>query len=113
MVVGYYSLAASSVSHAFAPGSVRRNMPDPVPVMLLGRLAVDISLQGRGIGSALLRDAILRTLQASAIAGIRALLAHALHERALRFYAKYAFIPSPVNAFTLMLPLSLARASLR
>ena len=58
-VVGYYSLAAGSVGHAIMPGRIRRNMPDPVPIMLLARLAVDTSLQGRGIGRALLRDAIL------------------------------------------------------
>lgn len=62
-VVGYYSLAVGSVSHALVPGRIRRNMPDPIPVMLLARLAVDTSLQGQGIGRALLRDAILRTEQ--------------------------------------------------
>lgn len=80
-VVGYYSLAVGSVSHAIVPGKMRRNMPDPIPVMLLARLAVDTSLQGQGIGRALLRDAILRTEQAAHIAGIRAILVHALHER--------------------------------
>lgn len=111
-VVGYYSLAVGSVSHALAPGSVRRNMPDPVPVMLLARLAVSIDLQGQGIGHALLRDAILRTVQASSIAGIRAILVHALHERAQRFYTACGFIPSPINALTLMLPISVVLASM-
>lgn len=112
-VVGYYSLAAGSVGHAIMPGRIRRNMPDPVPIMLLARLAVDTSLQGRGIGRALLRDAILRTEQAAHIAGIRAILVHALHERARCFYASCGFTPSPINELTLMLPLSAVRASLQ
>lgn len=73
-VVGYYALATGGVAQATAPGRVRRNMPDPVPVMILGRLAVDRAYQGRGLGRGLLRDAILRTLQAAAIGGIRAIL---------------------------------------
>lgn len=109
-VVGYYSLAVGSVSHAIVPGKMRRNMPDPIPVMLLARLAVDTSLQGQGIGRALLRDAILRTEQAAHIAGIRAILVHALHERARLFYVNCGFTPSPINELTLMLPLSAVRA---
>lgn len=111
-VVGYYSLAVGSVSHALVPGKIRRNMPDPIPVMLLVRLAVDISLQKQGIGRALLRDAILRTEQAANIAGIRCILVHALNERARRFYMGCGFTPSPINALTLMLPLSAVRLSL-
>lgn len=109
-VVGYYSLAVGSVSHTIVPGKMRRNMPDPIPVMLLARLAVDKSLQGQGIGRALLRDAILRTEQAAHIAGIRAILVHALHERARLFYVNCGFTPSPINELTLMLPLSAVRA---
>ncbi len=111
-VVGYYSLAVGSVGHGFAPGRIRRNMPDPIPVMLLARLAVDTSLQRQGIGSALLRDAILRTEQAAHIAGIRCILVHALNERARHFYTGSGFMPSPINALTLMLPLRDVRASL-
>lgn len=102
-VVGYYSLAVGSVSHAIVPGKMRRNMPDPIPVMLLARLAVDTSLQGQGIGRALLRDAILRTEQAAHIAGIRAILVHALHERARLFYIRCGFTASPINELTLPL----------
>lgn len=108
-VVGYYSLAVGSVSHAIVPGKMRRNMPDPIPVMLLARLAVDTSLQGQGIGRALLRDAILRTEQAAHIAGIRAILVHALHERARLFYIRCGFTASPINELTLMLPLTAVR----
>ncbi len=102
-VVGFYSLAVGSVAHEIAPGGIRRNMPDPVPVMILARLAVDRGMQGRGIGRALVRDALLRTVQAADIAGIRAILVHALHERAAAFYAGCGFQPSPVSPLTLML----------
>ncbi|MEG6506626.1 GNAT family N-acetyltransferase [Nitratidesulfovibrio sp. 1201_IL3209] len=102
-VVGFYSLAVGSVAHEIAPGGIRRNMPDPVPAMILARLAVDRGMQGRGIGRALVRDALLRTAQAADIAGIRAILVHALHERAAAFYAGCGFQPSPVSPLTLML----------
>jgi GNAT superfamily N-acetyltransferase len=87
-------------------------MPDPIPVMVLGGLAVDRRFQGRGLGQALLRDAVLRTLQASRIAGIRALLVHAKDERSRAFYACSGFLASPLDPFTLMLPLKDARAVL-
>jgi predicted N-acetyltransferase YhbS len=102
-VVGYYALAAGAVAHIDAPGRVRRNMPDPVPVMVIGRLAVDQTLQGQALGPALLRDAILRTLQAADIAGIRAILVHAISERAKAFYEKWGFISSPMDPMTLMI----------
>ncbi len=102
-VVGYYALAAGAVAHALAPGRVRRNMPDPVPVMVIGRLAVDLKFQGLGLGSALLRDAVLRTMQAAEIAGIRAILVHALSANAKRFYLKSGFMPSPADPMTLMI----------
>ena len=102
-VVGYYTLAAGAVTHAQAPGRIRRNMPDPVPVMLLGRLAVDKDFQSRGIGAGLLRDAVLRTVQAAEIAGIRAILVHAISAAAKRFYEGCGFIPSPVDPMTVMI----------
>lgn len=102
-VVGYYSLAAGAVAHAEAAGRVKRNMPDPIPVMVLGRLAVDKEFQNRGIGAGLLRDAVLRTVQAAEIAGIRAILVHALSEAAKRFYEKHGFIASPVGPMTVMI----------
>ena len=101
-VVGYYALAGGAVTHVSAPGRIRRNMPDPVPVMVIGRLAIDVKFQARGIGPALLRDAVLRTVQAAEIAGIRAVLVHAISERAKRFYEKWGFIASPVDPMTLM-----------
>ncbi|HZQ21930.1 MAG TPA: GNAT family N-acetyltransferase [Terriglobales bacterium] len=108
-VVAYYALAAGAVAHVDAPGRVRRNMPDPVPVMVICRLAIDQSIQGQGTGPALLRDAILRILQAAEIAGIRAILVHAISERAKRFYEKWGFISSPVEPLTLMITVTEAR----
>lgn len=102
-VVGYYSLAVGAVAHTGAPGRVKRNTPDPIPVMVLGRLAVDSNFQGRGIGSGLLRDAVLRTVQAAEIAGIRAILVHALSDAAKRFYQSHGFIASPINPMTVMI----------
>lgn len=102
-VVGYYALAVGAITHAAAPGRVRRNMPDPLPVMVLGRLAVDQTMQGQEIGRGLLRDAVLRTVQAADIAGIRAILVHAISDRAKQFYVKCGFIPSPVDPMTLMI----------
>ena len=104
-VAGYYSLAVGAVAHVDSSSRVKRNMPDPIPVMILARLAVDTEYQGRGIGVAMLRDAILRTLQAADIAGIRALLVHAISEPAKRFYESNGFRPSPLDPMTLMITL--------
>ncbi len=112
-VVGYYALAAGAAAHTNAPSRVKRNMPNPVPVMIIGRLAIDSGYQGRGIGSALLRDAILRTAQAAEIAGIRAILVHAISESAKRFYEKSGFIPSPVDPMTLMITVVAAAHALK
>jgi predicted N-acetyltransferase YhbS len=105
-VVGYYALAVGAVAHVDATGRIRRNMPDPVPVMVIGRLAIDCALQGQGMGPALLRDAVLRTLQAAEIAGIRAILVHAISDRARRFYESCGFAASPVDSMTLMIPVA-------
>lgn len=104
-VRAYYALAAGAVSHQESPGSIRRNMPDPVPVMVLGRLAVDQSLQGQHMGAALLQDALSRAAAVAQNIGVRALLVHALNERAQQFYSHYGFVPSPHNPMTLMMPL--------
>ena len=111
-ILAYYSLATGSIERKQAPGRVRRNMPDPIPVMIIGRLAVDVSVQGRGIGRGLLKDAILRTLKAAQIAGIRAILVHALDETAAAFYRKNGFLDSPIDSLILMLPLEHARKGL-
>lgn len=104
-VLGYYALAAGAVSHAEASGGVRRNMADPLPVLVLGRLAVDRRVQGRQVGSALLADAVRRAARVSTEAGVRALLVHALGARARDFYLRYGFSPSPLDPLTLMLRL--------
>jgi GNAT superfamily N-acetyltransferase len=111
-VVGYYALAVGAVAHVEAPGRVRRNMPDPVPVMIIGRLAVHKDFQGKKIGPALLRDAVLRTLQAAEIAGVRAILVHAISDRARQFYERWGFIPSPMDPMTLMITVSEAAKAL-
>jgi GNAT superfamily N-acetyltransferase len=102
-VVGYYALATGAVALQLATGRTRRNMPDPIPVMVLGRLAIDQAYQGQGLGRALLRDAILRTLQAAAIGGIRAILVHAISGDAKRFYERSGFTASPFDPMTLMI----------
>jgi GNAT superfamily N-acetyltransferase len=111
-VVGYYALASGGVALAKAPGRARRNMPDPLPVMIVGRLAVDQSCQGRNIGRSLLRDAVLRTLQAAEIGGIRAILVHAISEEAQRFYERYGFSASPADPMTLMMTVADAKRAL-
>lgn len=104
-VFGYYALAAGAVSHQQATGAIRRNMPDPVPVMVLARLAVDLRARGIKLGAALLQEAVYRVQAVSENVGVRALLVHALHERARQFYERYGFQSSPVHSMTLMLRL--------
>jgi predicted N-acetyltransferase YhbS len=111
-VIAYYCLANGSVVNTSAPSRVRRNMPDPIPVMVIGRLAVDYNWQSQGIGRGLVRDAVLRTLQAATIAGIRAILVHALNEQAKQFYEKCGFISSPVASMTLMVTIKDASSAL-
>jgi GNAT superfamily N-acetyltransferase len=111
-VIGYYSLAAGSVLHEIATGKVRCNMPDPAPVILLGRLAVDRRWQGKGIAADMLADAVLRTLGAAETVGLRAMLVHAISEKAKRFYEKHGFRASPVEPLTLMISMDEARAML-
>jgi len=112
-VIGYYCLAAGSVMRRATPGRIRRNMPELILVVLLGRLAVTRSHQGKGIARALVRDAVLRTLQAAEIAGIRALLVHSLDEDAAAFYRHLGFVKSPIDPLVLMLPLATARRALK
>jgi GNAT superfamily N-acetyltransferase len=111
-VVGYYALASGAVNAAAAPGRFRRNMPEPIPVAVLGRLAVDHAFQGKGIGRALFRDAALRVMQAAETIGIRGLLVHALSEEASAFYLALGLSPSPLEPMTLMATLAELRATL-
>jgi GNAT superfamily N-acetyltransferase len=112
-VVGYYALATGAVAQYAATGKVRRNMPEPIPVMVIGRLAVDVAYQGQGLGTGLLRDALLRTSNAASIAGIRAVLLHAISDEAKRFYEKAGFSASPVDPMTMMITLAAAEKALR
>ena len=105
-VIGYYALASGSLANKMAPDKIKRNRPDPIPVMVLGRLAIDREYQGNKPGDALLRDAILRVLQAADIAGIKAVLVHAISAEAQKFYVDRGFIVSPFEPMTLALPLA-------
>ena len=109
-VAGYYCLSAGGIGRQSATKGMTRNMPDPVPVMVLGRLAIDRRYQNIGLGKALLLDAVRRTLQAGEIAGIVALMVHAISEEAKRFYLSRGFIESPVQPMTLCFKLSDAKA---
>jgi GNAT superfamily N-acetyltransferase len=102
-VVGYYALAAGAVERASASGKVRRNQPQMVPIIVLGRLAVDRNHQGRGVGSHLLRDAIIRSVRIADQLGVRAILVHALNEEARQFYLRYDFETSPTDDLHLFL----------
>jgi GNAT superfamily N-acetyltransferase len=104
-VIGYYALATGSVGHRNTPGKLRRNMPDPIPVIVLGRLAIDERWQHAGLGRSLLRDAILRTLSVSQQAGVNALLVHTLSEDAKQFYLRNGFLESPLDPMTLIISL--------
>ena len=104
-VMGYYALAAGAVSHETATRAVRRNRPRPVPVLVLGRLAVDRQARGMHLGAALLQDAVGRATRVAAEAGVRALLVHALNESARGFYEHYGFRASTLHPMTLLLRL--------
>ena len=105
-VMGYYALAAGAVAHQDATRSIRQNMPDPVPVMVLARLAVDARVQGMKLGAAMLQDALQRCVLVSQNTGVRAMLVHALNDRARQFYEYYGFKASPAHSMTLMLRLN-------
>ena len=113
IVLAYYCLSNGAIAQTISTGKVKRNMPNPIPVMIVGRLAVDCNYQGNGLGKALLRDAILRTLQASEIAGIRAILVEAISEEAKQFYEKCGFTASPLTPMTLMITVNDAIAFLK
>jgi GNAT superfamily N-acetyltransferase len=112
-VIGYYSLAVGQVEYEGAPERLKKGLArHPVPVMLLARLAVDKNWQKQGVGRALLRDAVLRTLQAAEIAGIRALAVHAKDEQACRYYEQFDFVASPTDPLHLLVLLKDVRGRL-
>ena len=105
-VVGYYALASGAISLASAPGRFRRNMPDPIPVAVLARLAVDQAFHKRGLGRALFQDSAFRVMSAADAIGIRGMIVHAISEEAKAFYLALGFDPSPLDPMTLMVTLA-------
>jgi len=113
-VVGFYSLAVGSVDLEAVPSRVMKGLArHPVPVMILARLAVDTAHQRKGLGQALLKDALLRTAQAADIAGIRCLLVHAKDDAAREWYQSWEFEPSPTDPYHLFLMLKDLKSMLR
>ncbi len=111
-VVGYYALVSGALAVSDATGKFRRNMPDPIPVAILARLAVDKSLHGQGLGTALFRDGAFRILSAAEAIGIRGMIVHAISDEAAAFYTAIGLVPSPSEPRTLMITLDELRLSL-
>jgi len=111
-VIGYYSLSAGAISHEVAPKARRRNMPNPLPILLLGRLAVDKRYHNQRIGQALLRDAMMRAVSVAGDAGVFALLVHALSDQAKQFYLSRGFVESPLQPMTLLMTIETIRSIL-
>ncbi|MEQ1696657.1 MAG: GNAT family N-acetyltransferase [Hyphomicrobiaceae bacterium] len=109
-VVGYYAIANGSLLHADAPGSLRRNAPNPIPALILARLAVDRSETGNGIGPGMLRDAMKRAVLVADISGMKTLLVHALDEKRAEYYEKYGFKRLSAGSLTLFMATRTIRA---
>ena len=112
IIAGYYCLSSHSITRGEMPGAIRRNAPDPIPVILIGRLAVDTRFAGRGLGYSLLRDALTKGLEAAHLVGSRALVVDALDDEAVGFYAKFGFAPMPGSARALYITMDEARATI-
>ncbi len=110
-VLAYYTLATGSVILSEVPRKLRQGLPNPVPVMILGRLAVDRRMSGKRLGPALLKEAMVRTLRVSEDAGVRALIVHAIDDAAIEFYAKYSFQIFPHGTRTMFLPIEVIAAA--
>ncbi len=111
-VIGYYAVASGAIAQGGVPRKFRRNMPDPIPVVVLARLAIDRGYQGRGLGRALFRDAARRIGHAADTIGIRGIVVHAISEEARKFYVALGFDPCPADAMTLVVTLRDIRATL-
>jgi GNAT superfamily N-acetyltransferase len=105
LVVGYYCISTGAEKRAHIPSKLARNMPESVPLITLGRLAVNLSYQGKGVGAGMLKDAFQRALQISQIAGSRAIIVHAIDQTAVSSYLKYGFIEFPGGSQTMFLPM--------
>lgn len=112
VVIGYYSLSAGAIGHEMAPKAMRRNMPDPLPILLIGRLAIDKCYHNRGLGQSLLRDAMIRAVSVANDTGVFAILVHALSEQAKRFYLSRGFVQSSLQPMTLIMTLETVRSVL-
>jgi predicted GNAT family N-acyltransferase len=112
LVAGYYCLSASSLTHDEATSNLRRNMPEPIPVILIGRLAVDTRYKGMGLGVSLLQEAIRKGVEASRIVGARALVVHAISESAEQFYLKFGFTLVPDSARVMYIKMDDAEATI-
>ncbi len=102
-VIGYYCISTGSIEHSLVSGKFRRNMPDPIPVILLGRLAVDIKYANRGIGAGLMKDCYKRVVTVSAEIGVRVILVHAIDDESKQYYLRLGFSVSPIQSHTLMI----------
>lgn len=111
-VIGYYCLSAGGIGRVAAPKRLQRNMPEQLPVLLLGRLAIDRRYHNRGLGSALLRDAMLRAVHIAGDTGVFALMVHSLNESATQFYLSRGFVQSPLQPMTLFMTLATVRTIL-
>ena len=109
-VVGYYCLSAGAICRGSAPKAMQRNMPDPLPVLVLGRLAIDKKYHNKGLGSALLRDAMIRSVGIAEDVGVFAVLIHSISEQAKRFYLSRGFVESPLEPMTLFMTLETIRS---
>lgn len=110
-VVGYYSISTALEQRGALPSAkLRHGMPERVPLLLIGRLAVDAEWRGRGVGSALLADALRRCLAASEIAGVRGVVAHAIDMTAVEFYERHGFLRSPLGERVMLMPIETVRS---
>jgi GNAT superfamily N-acetyltransferase len=110
-VVGYYAISSAMEQRVALPSAkLRRGMPEQVPLLLIGRLAIDRRFQGMGLGAALLSDALRRCLAASEIAGVRGVVAHAIDDDAVHFYERHGFVLSPLGSRVMLMPIEFVRA---
>jgi len=112
-IVGYYCLSTGAEKRESVPSKLARNTPDPVPLVTLGRLAVDVNHQGQGVGAGLLKDALQRSLQISQSIGSRAVIVHAIDQNAMAFYLKYGFMEFPYGTQTMFMPMETIAVGIR